>query len=90
MGLKYRVIPCLLPVSLNHFYDDDVILTPGYICLLMLQQILIGIIFLLAAGYLGNMIFQSFQAKKSCASGCGKCDAIDFEKIEKQITASKE
>jgi hypothetical protein len=51
----------------------------------MLQQILVGVIFLGAVYYVGRMVYRSFQAKSACASGCGKCGAIDFQKIEAQI-----
>jgi len=54
----------------------------------MIQQVVIGIIFLSALGYLGRMIYRSFQAKNACATGCGKCGAVDFEKIEKQINST--
>jgi hypothetical protein len=43
----------------------------------MIQQILIGIIFLGAIFYLGRMITRNFSPdKKGCAKGCG-CDAIE-------------
>jgi hypothetical protein len=51
----------------------------------MLQQIAIGIIFLVALIYIGRIIYKSFQAKAACSSGCGKCTTIDFNKIEEQI-----
>jgi hypothetical protein len=51
----------------------------------MIQQIVIGLIFITALGYIGNLIYKSFQAKNACSSGCGKCGAIDLEKIEKAI-----
>lgn len=54
----------------------------------MVQQIVIGLVFLAAIGYLGNLIYKSFQAKHACTSGCGKCGAADLAKIEKQITES--
>jgi hypothetical protein len=54
----------------------------------MIQQVVIGIIFLSALGYLGRMIYRSFPAKNACATGCGKCGAVDFEKIEKQINST--
>ena len=54
----------------------------------MLQLIAIVILFLGAAFFLGRMIYQSFQAKAACATGCGKCGAVDFEKIENQLKAS--
>jgi hypothetical protein len=55
----------------------------------MIQQLLLGTIFLGAVFYLGRIFFRSFQAKSGCASGCGKCGAVDFAKIEQQIKAKK-
>jgi hypothetical protein len=52
---------------------------------MIFQQVLIGLIFLAAIVYVGSLIYRSFQAKGGCASGCGKCGAIDFAKIEQQI-----
>ena len=54
----------------------------------MIQEIVIGLIFLAAIGYVGTLIYKSFQAKHACTSGCGKCGAADLEKIEKQIVES--
>jgi len=51
----------------------------------MIQQVVIILIFSAALFYLGRMVYRSFTAKKACDSGCGKCGAVDFEKIEKQI-----
>jgi hypothetical protein len=56
---------------------------------MFLQQILLILIFLGALVYLGSIIYKSFQAKSGCASGCGKCGAIDFTKIEQQIKEKK-
>jgi len=53
----------------------------------MIQQILIGIIFLAAVAYVIRLIVKSFQAKSGCATSCGKCGSIDVDKIEKQIRA---
>jgi hypothetical protein len=50
----------------------------------MIQGILTGLIFLAAMVYLGRQVFHSFQAR-SCASGCGKCTAVDFGKIEREV-----
>jgi hypothetical protein len=52
---------------------------------MLLQQILLILIFLGAVVYLGSIFYKSFQAKSGCASGCGKCGAIDFTKIEQQL-----
>lgn len=52
----------------------------------MIQQLFVAILFLGATGYLGRLLYQSFKAKSTgCASGCGKCGAIDLNKIEAQI-----
>jgi hypothetical protein len=51
----------------------------------MIQQIIIGILFIGAVFYIGRMIYKNFTAKSGCASGCGKCGAIDFDKIEQQL-----
>jgi bacterioferritin-associated ferredoxin len=52
---------------------------------MILQQVLLGIIFLGAIAYIASLVYKSFQAKTGCASGCGKCGAIDFAKIEQQL-----
>jgi len=52
----------------------------------MIQLIIIGAIFLGAVFYVGRLIYRSFHAK-SCATGCGKCNAVDFNKIEEQLKA---
>lgn len=52
----------------------------------MIQQILIGLVFIAALAYLGRLIYRNFKAgASSCATGCGKCGAVDFDKIEKQL-----
>jgi hypothetical protein len=52
----------------------------------MFQLIAIIILFAGAAFFLCRMVYRSFQAKAACATGCGKCGAVDFEKIEKEIS----
>jgi len=51
----------------------------------MLQQGLILVLFIGAAFYVGRLAYRSFQAKNACQSGCGKCGALDLEKIEKKL-----
>lgn len=53
----------------------------------MIQQILVVALFSGAAIYLGRLIYRSFQAKNACESGCGKCGALDLQKIEKELNA---
>jgi len=55
----------------------------------MVQQILTAILFVVALLYVGRLIYKSFQAK-SCATGCGKCGAVDFSKIEAQLKANNQ
>lgn len=50
----------------------------------MLQQVIIILLFIGALAYLGRMIYRSFKSK-SCATGCGKCGAVDFGKIEADL-----
>lgn len=54
----------------------------------MLQLVIVILLFAAAALYLGRLIYHSFRAKSACSTGCGKCGAVDFEKIEKQLQAS--
>jgi hypothetical protein len=51
----------------------------------MFQTILVGIIFLAAVAYLLRMAYKTFFTKTACASGCGKCGAVDFAKIENEL-----
>jgi hypothetical protein len=52
----------------------------------MIQQLLVAVFFVGALAYLGQLVYRSFKAKSAgCASGCGKCGAIDLNKIEAQI-----
>jgi hypothetical protein len=51
----------------------------------MVQEILVSIGFLGSVLYVGRLLYNSFQAKSACASGCGKCGAIDVEKLAAQI-----
>jgi hypothetical protein len=55
-----------------------------YLCI-MIQQLIVIVIFVAAVAYIGRLIYKSFQAKSACDSGCGKCGAVDFNKIEKQL-----
>jgi len=51
----------------------------------MLQQILVLLIFAGALVYVGRLVYKSFQSKTGCDSGCGKCGAVDFAKIEAEL-----
>lgn len=51
----------------------------------MVQQVVIGILFLGAAAYVVRLLIKSFQAKSGCATNCGKCSTIDVDAIEKKI-----
>jgi len=46
----------------------------------MIQQLLFVGVVAGAVFYLGRMVYQSFQAKNSCATGCGKCDQLPAQK----------
>jgi hypothetical protein len=53
----------------------------------MVQTLLIIALFIAAAIYLGRLLFRSFQTKNACESGCGKCSAVDLQKIENELKA---
>jgi len=55
----------------------------------MLQELIIFVIFLAAAFYMGRMVYRSFAAKSGCAKGCGSCGAIDFKKIQRELEKKK-
>lgn len=57
----------------------------------MVQEILIFIIFMAAAVYVGRMLYRSFSLKSSgCSKGCGgACSSIDFKKIQKDLENPK-
>lgn len=50
----------------------------------MVQTVIIILLFVAAAAYLGNLVYKSFRARSGCSSGCGSC-GIDFSKLEKEI-----
>jgi hypothetical protein len=51
----------------------------------MIQEIIIGIVFLGALFYVGRMLYKNMSAKTACNSGCAKCGVIDFIKMQQQI-----
>jgi hypothetical protein len=52
----------------------------------MIQSIIVVIAFATALFYVGRLIVKSFQTKAGeCASGCGKCGAVDFGKLEQEL-----
>jgi hypothetical protein len=52
----------------------------------MIQSAIVVVVFILALVYVGRLVIKSFQSKAGeCASGCGKCGAVDFAKVEKQL-----
>jgi hypothetical protein len=53
----------------------------------MIQGLLVAIIFVGSVAYLGWMVYRQFQAKSACATGCGKCNVVDFNKIESDLKA---
>ena len=57
-----------------------------------MKNSIIGLIFLLALIYLGNIVYKNFNPKNKagCAKGCGSCGAIDFDKIATQMESQME
>jgi hypothetical protein len=56
----------------NYFYPLSVIDTMTTFAP-MFQQLLVGLVFLAALGFLATLVVRSFRAKEGCATGCGKC-----------------
>ncbi len=54
----------------------------------MAQQIIVILVFLAAVAYLVWIVVRQFRAKSGCASGCGKCGALDLKEIESRIHAA--
>ncbi|MBX9850942.1 MAG: FeoB-associated Cys-rich membrane protein [Cytophagaceae bacterium] len=57
----------------------------------MIQQILIGLLFTAALGYLGYLFYKKFNKKSdtACDEGCG-CSSIELEKIAAEIKKKSE
>ncbi|MGV3541330.1 MAG: FeoB-associated Cys-rich membrane protein [Rufibacter sp.] len=55
----------------------------------MVQELIIFLVFAVAAAYLLRMGYKSFFSKDAgCAKGCGgACSTIDLKKIEREIQA---
>lgn len=53
----------------------------------MVQEIIIFILFALAAVYVVRLLIAHFRAPAGggCAKGCGACSTIDFAKISKDL-----
>ncbi|HEY5917194.1 MAG TPA: FeoB-associated Cys-rich membrane protein [Chryseolinea sp.] len=51
----------------------------------MIQEVIVGIVFAGAVFYVGQLVYRSLQSKSACTTGCGKCGALDIQKIEAQI-----
>ena len=52
-----------------------------------MENSIIGLMFLSALIYLGNIVYKNFNPKNKagCAKGCGSCGAIDFDTIATQM-----
>jgi hypothetical protein len=51
----------------------------------MLQEIIIGFIFLGAIFFVGRMFYKNITAESACTTGCSKCGALDLAKIEAEL-----
>ena len=55
----------------------------------MIQHLIIFLIFMAAAFYVGRLIYQQFTAKTGCSKGCGgACSTINLAEIEHKIKSS--
>ncbi|HEY0654949.1 MAG TPA: hypothetical protein VGD65_17545 [Chryseosolibacter sp.] len=53
----------------------------------MIQSVIVIVAFSLAVIYVARLVFKSFAKTNAgeCASGCGKCGAVDFAKLEQEL-----
>ena len=51
----------------------------------MMQEVIVGIVFLAALTYVLNMVVRNFRSKNACSTGCGKCSEADLQKVEAEI-----
>jgi uncharacterized membrane protein len=51
----------------------------------MVQDVLVALVFAASVIYLVRLFVKSLTAKSSCSTGCGKCNTLDIDKIEKQL-----
>ena len=51
----------------------------------MLEEIVIGCLFIGAVGFLASIFFKNMKSSSLCPKGCAGCSTIDFNKIEKEI-----
>ena len=72
----------------NFFQLPDVFTTDTDNFTFMIQNVLVGLIFIAAILYVGRLIYDSFRSRNSCPTGCGKCAAVDFKKLEQQLKES--
>ena len=70
------------PLADMESFQSDRCLHSMLLSLIMIQEIVIGLIFLAALGFIARLIVRSFQAKYACSSGCGKCAVADLKKVE--------
>ncbi len=55
----------------------------------MIQELIVGAIFVGALFFLGKLVYRAFSGNPSCSGGCDSCNVIDVEAIEKKIKASE-
>jgi FeoB-associated Cys-rich membrane protein len=50
----------------------------------MVQEIIIGILFVLALFFLGRMVYRAFTQKENCSAGCS-CSNVSIKEIEAKM-----
>lgn len=51
----------------------------------MIQSLIVIVLLVIAAAYLLRLVYKHFTSP-TCDSGCGKCNTIDFKKIERELS----
>jgi hypothetical protein len=54
----------------------------------MVQELIIGLLFISALFFLGRMVYRAFSQKENCSAGCS-CSTISVKEIEEKMKADK-
>ena len=51
----------------------------------MIQEILVIGLFIVAIGYVGNILWKSLSSDSNCKTGCASCSPQSIKKLQKQF-----
>lgn len=67
-----------------NFFKRNAVTLASNLVIIVIEQIIIAIIFILALGYLFQVVRKNFRIKPAsgCAKGCGTCSTPDLKTVE--------